>query len=348
MMANKNGAEKLANAAYTAKAVKSIAKAFMSGGWQAALLETVKRYWPQILVATLVLFILPIVAFYSLPAVYLGYNNSKNAEIISRNIKIDEIKGYYDKYSEYCNNRIEDIIKANDYETVIAGNLMDKNWFVALYSVSTGNDLVTMSEQSIIDFVAKSIVYTIEFVPNDAEDGEDSVVQILKIQYLTPLEFMSVYGFSNADINWAQLMYQTIDGNNVSCGGVLGSPFSISNWRTNITSEYGYRTSPQTGFHTGLDIGMEKGTDILAVKEGIVKTAINGTEGYGKHIVIDHGNGLETLYAHCDELLVYEGQKIEAGAVIAKVGSTGNSTGPHLHIEIRLNGKTLDPFAYLS
>lgn len=92
---------------------------------------------------------------------------------------------------------------------------------------------------------------------------------------------------------------------------------------------------------------MAMGTEILAVKSGTVKTSQTGTEGYGNYIIIDHGGGLETLYAHCSELLVSAGQKVEAGTVIAKVGSTGNSTGPHLHIEIRMNGETVDPLAYL-
>lgn len=113
-----------------------------------------------------------------------------------------------------------------------------------------------------------------------------------------------------------------------------------------ITSRYGVSSSIRSGAHTGTDIACSSGTPIKAVASGkVVFSSKNGS--YGNLIKIDHGNGVETWYAHCKTLYAKVGQKVEAGDVIAAVGSTGNSTGPHLHLEIRLNGKTINPQKYL-
>lgn len=99
-------------------------------------------------------------------------------------------------------------------------------------------------------------------------------------------------------------------------------------------------------FHSGLDIGAAYGTDIVAAADGTVTLAtVNG--GYGKCIVINHGSGISTLYGHNSSLLVSSGAKVTRGQVIAKAGSTGVSTGPHCHFEVRINGATTDPLQYL-
>ena len=101
--------------------------------------------------------------------------------------------------------------------------------------------------------------------------------------------------------------------------------------------------------HTGIDIASESGigTDILAVANGEVVKVKRDNTGYGYHIVINHGNGIQTLYAHCSELLVELGQEVKAGDVIAKMGANGNSTGIHLHFELRVNGEYVDPEKYI-
>lgn len=110
-----------------------------------------------------------------------------------------------------------------------------------------------------------------------------------------------------------------------------------------ITSPYGRRNS---GFHTGLDIASSTGTPIYASASGTVKFA--GTQGgYGKLVIIDHGNGYQTYYAHCSALYVSAGQTVKQGENISAMGSTGNSTGPHVHFEIRYNGNTLNPQNYI-
>ncbi len=115
------------------------------------------------------------------------------------------------------------------------------------------------------------------------------------------------------------------------------------------SSSYGWRIDPFTGtkaFHEGLDFTAAVGTPIHAAAGGIVIFA-EQTPDYGKIVKIDHGSGLETRYAHASKLLVKVGDRVEKGQVISLVGSTGRSTGAHLHYEIRLNGEPLDPRKYL-
>lgn len=113
-----------------------------------------------------------------------------------------------------------------------------------------------------------------------------------------------------------------------------------------ITSRYGVSSRLRKSTHTGLDIAAPTGTIIKAVAEGTVTCAsYNGA--YGNLVKIEHGNGVETWYAHTSKMYVKVGQKISAGEVIATVGSTGNSTGAHLHLEIRINGEHVNPQNYL-
>lgn len=119
----------------------------------------------------------------------------------------------------------------------------------------------------------------------------------------------------------------------------------LPNNRIKLSSKYGKRIHPIThknSFHKGIDIPAPKGTPILAAAGGIVKTGSN-SKGYGNWVKIDHGNQKETLYAHASRVLVEDGQWVRPGQMIALVGSTGNSTGPHLHFEVRENKKATNP-----
>jgi murein DD-endopeptidase MepM/ murein hydrolase activator NlpD len=118
----------------------------------------------------------------------------------------------------------------------------------------------------------------------------------------------------------------------------------------NYTSNFGYRIDPFTGhqsFHEGVDFAAETGTPINAAASGKVIYAETHA-AYGKTVDIDHGNGLVTRYAHASELLVKDGDLVVRGQRIAKVGSTGRSTGPHLHFEVRLNGASQNPARFLA
>ncbi|WP_295819712.1 murein hydrolase activator EnvC [uncultured Veillonella sp.] len=130
----------------------------------------------------------------------------------------------------------------------------------------------------------------------------------------------------------------------VQGSGQLGWPVSGE-----ITSPYGYRTHPIWGttiYHSGIDIGVDEGTPVHAADGGTVVWS-GWMGGYGYAVVIDHGNGMSTLYGHNSELAVSEGQDVSKGQVIAYAGSTGNSTGPHVHFEVRISGDPVDPMGYL-
>lgn len=122
------------------------------------------------------------------------------------------------------------------------------------------------------------------------------------------------------------------------------NPFDFD-WLPHVTSRYGYRVHPVSGeknLHRGMDIGAAEGTAIHAVQDGTV-TAAGEAGGYGLCVVIDGNGGYQSKYAHCDSILVSAGQEVKRGDVIATVGSTGVSTGPHLHLEVLHNGEYLNP-----
>jgi len=116
-----------------------------------------------------------------------------------------------------------------------------------------------------------------------------------------------------------------------------------------ITSPYGNRKSPFTGrpeFHNGLDIASRSGTPVAAAATGTVQFS-GWKAGYGEFITISHGYNFSTGYGHLSKILVKQGEKVQKGDIIGRVGSTGRSTGPHLHLEILVNGQTVDPLTYL-
>lgn len=118
---------------------------------------------------------------------------------------------------------------------------------------------------------------------------------------------------------------------------------------SSITSRFGWRIHPITGerkFHSGIDFGAPKGTPIYAFKPGLVEF-VGWKGGYGKTVIVNHGEGKSTLYGHASKIVVRKGERVVAGETIAKIGSTGMSTGPHLHFEMRVNNKPVNPRLYL-
>lgn len=115
-----------------------------------------------------------------------------------------------------------------------------------------------------------------------------------------------------------------------------------------VSSAFGARTDPidgDEGYHYGIDIAAGEGTPIYAVAAGTVQET--GNNSYGNYVIVDHGNGLQSLYAHCSEVLVEAGDTVADGGEIARVGMTGRATGNHLHFELWRAGKILDPTGYL-
>ena len=134
--------------------------------------------------------------------------------------------------------------------------------------------------------------------------------------------------------------------------GIAGDPNSETFLRPGnggVTDDYGPRINPVTGeagFHAGVDLGDPYGAPVYASKTGVVVYS-GWISGYGNTIIIDHGSGVQTLYAHNSSLLFGVGDSVNRGQTIAYVGSTGMSTGPHIHWEIRINGQHINPMPYV-
>ena len=160
---------------------------------------------------------------------------------------------------------------------------------------------------------------------------------------------------ANADNIYSLIVYGLPSGS--SLGEGFGRPvMSVdgfcsplgAGWQARVTSDFGYRICPYHGreLHSGLDMGAPTGTPIRAALAGKVVKSYYSIS-YGNYTLIDHGNGMTTAYAHQSKRLVKVGDTVEAGEVIGLVGSTGNSTGPHLHFEVRVDGNLQDPKLYL-
>ncbi len=122
-------------------------------------------------------------------------------------------------------------------------------------------------------------------------------------------------------------------------------------WPTSgeVTSSFGWRNSPMGGgseLHSGMDIANSMGAPVVAAADGeVIQSGAAG--GYGNMVQIDHGNGISTIYGHNSRLIVSAGQSVRKGQVVSYVGSTGKSTGPHLHYEVRVNGNAVDPIGFM-
>jgi len=123
---------------------------------------------------------------------------------------------------------------------------------------------------------------------------------------------------------------------------VAGAPISQPYGCTALGIEPPSRLCPQGHLHTGVDLAAPVGTPVRATLAGVARVLVSAT-GYGLHVVVDHGGGLTSLYGHLSAVSVVDGAAVEAGEVVGAVGSTGNSTGPHLHFEIRRDGIPEDP-----
>lgn len=134
-----------------------------------------------------------------------------------------------------------------------------------------------------------------------------------------------------------------------------GAPDGDNPWapvlegKARISSEFGMRKDPfngETAFHDGIDLAVKRGTGITSLKDGVV-TFSGWKGGYGNTVIVRHEDGLETVYGHAARTRVHEGQTVKAGTLLADSGSTGRSTGPHLHFEVRKNGEAVNPIPYL-
>ena len=139
-------------------------------------------------------------------------------------------------------------------------------------------------------------------------------------------------------------------GGSLPAGG-FSPPFHDQNYRRLITDGYGRRTDPVTGepgvAHTGVDFGLSMGTSVYPIMEGKVILTGSGNTGYGNYVVVAHGGGYASLYGHLSQVLVSPGRPVSKDTVIGYSGNSGKSTGPHLHLEIIIDGQPVDPMRYM-
>lgn len=176
---------------------------------------------------------------------------------------------------------------------------------------------------------------------------KDRKMQLLTEEELALQQMVEVYQAQVKEIETEIRLLAIANVSEEYVGGVMAWPVP---GYTRITSQFGMRTHPITGvfkLHTGTDIGAPIGAEFIAANDGIV-TYAGYNAAYGNMIIVDHGGGVTTLYAHGSEILVSVGDAIFQGTPVLKVGSTGYSTGPHAHFEVRINGECVEPLDYIT
>lgn len=232
---------------------------------------------------------------------------------------IERGKDYYTYYAMVVNGEEKLYVKNLQEAEAILQELKDKN--------SANKDNITIEEKyntELATFVAK----------------EDAVNQLYQERQIES-KIMVADATTNRKANNRVSTSTKVSRGKASLGITLIEPV-----QGRITAKYGEKSSVRSSVHTGLDIVAPGGTPIKAAASGTV--VFSGRKGsFGKMLVISHGNGVQTYYAHCSKLLANVGDKVSQGEVIANVGSTGNSTGNHLHLEVRVNGQSYNPQKYV-
>ena len=231
----------------------------------------------------------------------------------------------------------------------------------------------TMWAMNAVDYATRAETAVIETTDEDGNPTTTEITEtvlVIELTHKTPDEMAADYHFTTRQNSYLQLLqdpqyeelWTELLGGFAQGGGELMNPDSTRTptgtlqWPLpvagTITSQFGHRVDPITGevsSHTGTDIACAEGTPILAAADGTV-TVANSLDSwggsYGYYIQIDHGGGLETLYAHCSSICVTTDQQVQAGQVIGYVGHTGRATGNHLHLEVHVNGSRTDAMRY--
>lgn len=242
-----------------------------------------------------------------------------------------------DNYPEYDLCLLQKGYKANDdeiFDTVIGSGIPyykyyaiiengEEKYYVSSYEEADAiiNDLKSKNSQN-QDSITYALKYETEL--KEFSDKDTAVAALYKEKVVTKKKKI--------------VQSKSYDMANTTLGISLVRPVNGT-----ITSRFGRRRS---GIHTGLDIATSSGTPLKAAASGTI--VYSGWKGsYGNLVIVDHGGGIQTYYAHCSRLYVSVGQTVSQGETIAAVGSTGNSTGPHLHLEIRVNGVAKNPQNYI-
>lgn len=269
----------------------------------------------------------------------VGYIGNKNA--LNEKIKND-IENYNGKNidkvelaeSPEYELKLVEKTKENDESEIIIALQKQVEITYKYYEISLNNEIIEKVDtleiaKQVINDVKESTDEEMNFTVNEKttkniEDISTNTLEVAKNNIIQKLDIDITEEISN------------INGIKIATLPVTGK----------ISSRYGANSSIRASTHTGLDIAATSGTPIKAVANGKVTfAAYSGSYGY--LVKVDHGNDVETWYAHTSKMYVKAGQEVKAGDVIAAVGNTGNSTGPHLHLEVRINGKHVNPQKYL-
>lgn len=294
-----------------------------------------------------------------------------NAEISKNDLKIEEINAkkiqrqneLLSLKEEYLKQK-ESLIKLNNSKNYSISQLKSKTNSLKLITANLDTTLQQVSNEDLLETSENSLNQMSNAKIKEQKEQVELKQQLLEQQQTEKNNLLISYfqkiQNSENNINHLEDTTETItevinrlqslgyEGkvNLIKGNGVLSYPCKT----IKVTSDYGMRIHPISGqykMHTGIDFGGQPtGTPVYASAPGIVITA-GWLNGYGYTVIIDHGNKISTLYAHNSKLLVSVGDEVERGQAIAKVGSTGNSTGPHIHFEVRVNGKYTDPKEWL-
>ena len=256
----------------------------------------------------------------------------------------ENMENTIEEYTENKENNVAfiSISEKPTYELKFVNAMSDTNEEEVLLAVEEAAKVTYRMYAITLENEQKALVASFE----EAEEVVEDIKQELNKDLELDLKIVEVYdtseiGLESVEVATAKLNEDEIIKEKVDAtvnGVTLSKPITGT-----ITSRFGIRSS---GNHTGLDIANDKGTPIKASAKGIVKYA--GWRGnYGNLVIIEHENGVETYYAHCNTIYVQEGETVNAGDIIAAVGSTGNSTGPHLHLVVRVDGNIINPQNYL-
>ncbi len=260
-------------------------------------------------------------SFYFLNDINQEYSNSK--QVISNLSDLNQTqKQEIEKLQDdavQIQQQLEENIKALDQIKEIVGIKKSEDAETKAETVTPQSTTITSSD--------------------DISDNSSQQINQIKTSYKE---------LSRALLSQRQLIESSMDSVKKQVAYLNARP-SIKPVNSKITDSYGYRKNPFTNrgseFHPGIDFGGDTGDSVKATGDGVV-TFAGWQSGYGKVVMISHGYGIVTLYGHNSKLLVAKGDKVKKGQIISKMGSTGRSTGSHLHYEIRLNGNTVNPTNY--
>lgn len=293
-------------------------------------------------------------------------NIEKEIEIVTA--KLNLIQENYNIQRDVLQNRIVALYEAGDIvylDVLLSSNTLSEfvtNYYLIGEIAKYDSDLLeNIENQKIqIENIKSSLEENKENVKTIKKNKEKTSIalensKIIRNSYINKLnaqekETQSKIDEFQAELNSIEAQIVALTTGNIGSDYVGGEFAWPAPGYTTITSKFGMRFHPifkVNRMHSGTDIGMPTGAYIIAANDGIVIKSMY-TTGYGNMVMIDHGGGVATVYGHGSEIIAQTGQTVKRGDIIMKAGSTGWSTGPHLHFEIRINGTPVDPMPFIT